>query len=323
MDLIDEKEDKNLYLPPIKKVIDKLKESNRQRIFLLGPEGSGKTTVLDYFHNTQSDIKNPIFNHSDLAYYGILTNDTFIFELYNTCCILQKLIKRIAIYDNSLFCTNFFTLFGIVNNILNKIRLIYSIGEIDDISILDLKEYDSAELINEFWQIAKKAFESITLIFDNFDVQDINGKFWQKYINNFLSKYFHIIATISDINVLNNADKIESLNQDSDVIFMDYSFDREVIKEILDLYIFNLYKNDINVFTKRVRFVLSDELIDLMIEKTNGNIFIILVTVQVFYKALDIIPPNDYQNFILSFIDLNFNNEFKNGKSQTLRKLYI
>ena len=151
-------------------------------------------------------------------------------------------------------------------------------------------------LVNTYLNITK-----LTVILDNFDIEKMDMQLYQTDIYSMLKKYMQVVATISDSKVINNSDKLKSLSKDNTLIKVDYNREVSIVKRILDKSLLTEpYKN---VIGKSVSFTFKDDTIAKLINKTNGNLNLMLLAVKMFFARSSEIPSLEYENTLLSIVD--------------------
>ena len=79
-------------------------------------------------------------------------------------------------------------------------------------------------------------------------------------------------------------------------------------------------KQNKNVISKKVSFIFNDNTIKELIIKTNGNIYIMILTIKTFFERIKDIYLLDYDKYLLSIADeyLDTNKLFKSKQRKFL-----
>lgn len=316
---------RGIYLKPVNGIVQKLNDSSNNEIYLIGKEGSGKTTVINELISNQNNPQNPIINcspkYEDLCFFS----SPKAFKLYQVCLIVKRLILFIGKNETPDVYIKFENLLFLIEKIINRVNLMNMLLATDD-------EYDkyfgnlcrieSEDLINMFVELAifNLDYENITIVLDSFDKIACKSAVYQKHIYQLLKEHFKIILAVSDTKILENP---TILNNDSEIINVQYTEDVDVVKNILDyLVVRELFSKEKIDLSKRIRFILSDDIIAQMIQKTNGNLFDMLSATRYLYNHLD--STSDYADIILGYIDTVINkNPIYTGYYKQERKLFI
>ena len=120
------------------------------------------------------------------------------------------------------------------------------------------------------------------LILDDFDLV-VNNINYQNYIYNKLKNKFRVLYAINNNHNLSN-----NILNESQIITIEYNYDDKIIEDILDKY--SLYYNliDKNNLKTRIRFVISNNNINKLINITNGNINLMKQFIYLFYENLNV-----------------------------------
>jgi len=225
-----------IYLEPVNKVINKINSTAKDSIILLGYPGTGKSLILDEYQKN-SNFKNIIINGSLQNFEYIFIPDKEIFNLYQICLIIEKMILYVNKNYSEKIYKNFMFIENTICNILKNINCMIIIKNYGYKQLIDKRYLKNPEILLEnFIYVAMKSidYKTLTLIIDNFDSIGESSISYQKYLYNTLSKYLKVIFAISDSKVINDKNKIENLSIKNDIIEVNYSFDIETIKIILN-----------------------------------------------------------------------------------------
>ena len=293
-----------MIIKPINLIIEKLKNAQKNGVFLLGEAGSGKTATLLTYIEQSKKTNTPVIDIT-LTSISSLNLTKELAKLFQVCIILQKML----LYLKENYLKSYFEHFLLFNTkILNITKDIINMYNLNNYSLKDsiitndilnnpeilLQEF--MNLVNTHLNISK-----LTVILDNFDIEKMDMQLYQTDIYSMLKKYMQVVATISDSKVINNNDKLESLSKDNTLIKVDYNREVSIVKRILDKsLLIEPYKN---VIGKSVSFTFKDDTIAKLINKTNGNLNLMLLAVKMFFARTSEIPSLEYENTLLSIVD--------------------
>lgn len=307
-------------------IINALNESDKD-ILVVGTRGTGKSTMINDLLQNDSD---KVVIDGTLKYTeSLFLKETGIYNLYQTCLIIKKIISDIKKRYEEKYIKEFILYEIYVDRIIKQI---YFMGMTDiyrketDIineELLNMPEILLDRLLN---LMSKKLdLKDIVLVIDDFDVVEGSSQSYQRFIYNRIKSYLRLIITISDKDIVNDNEKLQEFSDDNKIIKLDYSNEVSIVKEIFN----NEIRN--NFIIKRhlpmkynLYFVLSDETIKLIIEKTKGNLFDMLNAVRYLYNNIEELMEIEYNTFILNYIDNVINkNPIISGIIMPKRKLYI
>ena len=293
-----------MIIKPINLIIEKLKNAQHNGVFLLGEAGSGKTATLLTYIEQSKKTNTPVIDIT-LTSISSLNLTKELAKLFQVCIILQKML----LYLKENYLKSYFEHFLLFNTkILNITKDIINMYNLNNYSLKDsiitndilnnpeilLQEF--MNLVNTHLNITK-----LTVILDNFDIEKMDMQLYQTDIYSMLKKYMQVVATISDSKVINNSDKLKSLSKDNTLIKVDYNREVSIVKRILDKSLLTEpYKN---VIGKSVSFTFKDDTIAKLINKTNGNLNLMLLAVKMFFARTSEIPSLEYENTLLSIVD--------------------
>ena len=215
----------NIYLKPINLIIEELKKSSTNGIFLVGEPGSGKTTTLLEYIEKNKRTNTPVIDITLQSIYSIeIYND--LAKLFQICSVLQKMLLYIK--DNYLRCyVEHFLLFNTkIYNIQNDIIRMYNLNNysLNDTCIDNIILNNPELLLEEFLDISLKSlkFKNLTVVLDNFDIEKPYMCLYQTYMYDMLKKYLKVVATISDLTIINNQDKLTKLSKNNTLVMVNY-----------------------------------------------------------------------------------------------------
>ena len=304
----------------VSSIIDKINGSNNSTIFLSGVKGSGKTTVLNEYLNNNLVIDGTVKDEENYVLY-----DKYVYKAYHTCLIINKIIDHIKNnYPNNkkLSMFEFY-----IYNMFEYIKTSALVGYYNKNEIINKEILQSSEkILDEFLLEASSiGLHNITLIIDNFDSLNDSSEIYQKTIYSLLKNRVKFIATISDEEVIKDDVLRNDLLKENAIIDVDYSFNPLVVKRILIKEIVKLsYFYDKVKLMYLLDYVLSNNVIEEMILKTNGNLKDMLLVVKKVFINSDKINNNDYSKCMISYIDDEINKDsFVSGNIKKSRKLYL
>lgn len=308
-----------------KDIIDTIKKSDKD-IFVVGTRGIGKTTTLNDVLNKENDkfIINGTLN--DMEY--ILLRDRNISDLYYICLTIKKIIIYLKERYTEKYISEFIFFEIYIDSILKQIYFMFMTDTYkNDTNLINGDVYNTPEvLLDEFLGLLSKKMDikDLVLVIDKFDEIGGSSQMYQEFIYNKLKSYLRLIMTISDKKVVNSDNLLNEFSKDNEIVKLDYSMDIESVKEILDKEIKRSFIRNNLGMQYNLSFVLSDETIELMIKKTNGNLFDMLNAIRYLYYHIKELNKNEYDVYIIDYIDNVINrNPIFTGIIIPERKLYI
>lgn len=293
MSFIHESHKQVLTITPILKVLDEIKKTDKN-VFLAGPEGSGKSTVLEFINSATS------YNLIDGSIKGgefIMVPDIQIFNFYHTLLLCKKILDYYFQHEQ---ITNYFQKFvdlrNKINFILFKFNSYYIRGETDYsyFSKYDLSHPERLfEILNELLSVFPHTNKNTLIAIDNFDKVGESNVRYQTYMYNAIKDYFRVIITVSDRGVLTNSKRLDSLNQKGQVVKVDYNEDIDTMRQIIAA------NNGLTLDSD----ILSSEILQILIEKSNGNIVIMLSAIRSLLKRIHELLPHEYSEYLLHYFE--------------------
>lgn len=297
-------------------------------ILLVGKRGYGKTTILKEVAK-YSDREKMLVNGTVKLGEEIFLVDRDVYNLYHICLIIKKILLNIRTKYIPEYM-NCFVEFEIqMDNILRQIGYMNMTGIHRRVTKLITEDlYSRPEiLLDEILRLISKYLniKDLTLIVDNFDEVDYSSKRYQEFLYNRIKEYINLILTISDERVIDNNSLLEDFSEDNEVIKLDYSTSLDSVKEILEQEVHEILSRDkVFVLNHQLKYVLSDETILLMIEKTNGNLFDMLNALRTLYHHIDELDVIECNAYILNYIDKVINmNPIISGHIIPKRTLHV
>lgn len=316
-----------LVKQPINEISEMLKKSIVKKTILYGQRGSGRTTVLK--------------NHQ---YRNVGTENPAIYVRFDSVGLFNNNLEGLEADFDKEFITYFYEL-SMANKILNFIKTNYEnlfnkhfkkdkeqiekLGE-------EINEYIRnyyykeislnnnmmiGELTIGYIEKLKKFTElnSLTLMIDRFDWTDNNSIIAQYILKEYFNIFDKSIITTDDEQLVNNESaRLPLIEQGFDFVETNYVKDIDILKIIITSRI-EKYNLKISKLKKFPIDVLTDKVFAKLIKKTNGNINVILNSINEMVSIWQ--WENDFNkefNFIES-IDYCINKQLEQVKS--LKKL--
>ena len=264
----------------ITNIIEQIQNTSKDVIFLQGNNGSGKTTIINEISKLQNVI-NITINYDEKKYF-INKN---IQNIYHILLIIKKIILYYININND-FKIEFLFYYRRINNLLNIINIEYIAKKEKAFMLIVPKilNIDYNELLEELLDNLSHCIinSNNLLILDDFDLV-VNNINYQNYIYNKLKNKFRVLYAINNNHNLSN-----NILNESQIITIEYNYDDKIIEDILDKY--SLYYNliDKNNLKTRIRFVISNNNINKLINITNGNINLMKQFIYLFYENLNV-----------------------------------
>jgi len=260
-----------IYKTPSMEIVDKIYNSKKDKIILTGVKKSGKTTTLKCLTDRSYNSKDIMIyiDYSNLSYTSNLSKIEY--EYYYELLFAKKILDFIKenysncyidlVFDDKYIQTEF-------DKLKNYLGL--------RICPSNNLNYQKGMFINRIIQILKQivGINSITVLIDHFDFYGYSSKRFQNYMMEFFDMFDKVVITSND----SSLSKEQLEDKGYELIEVDYSKKIDNIKNILIsqfTYWFNqINYNNINtaVVTKINYLINNDEFCYLLIEKTNGNI---------------------------------------------------
>lgn len=269
-------------------------------VFLAGNRGSGKTTVLNYIEKNCPNCIDVSIRDEE---YQLIKN-VLVYNLYHTCLVINKILNKyrdtFSINDSEyIYFTN------VLDSLFSDIIFMYATGKYKS----NLIDSDVLNNPNKLIKIMKLLLKNngidtnMILLIDDFDRTGNGSQMYQSFILNNLKQEFKLIMAISDKEML--------CSEYSDMIVdITYNYDVSVVKEILN-------NESMKVTNEEfcVNNILTDEIILNLINKTDGNIYVMLMSIRELYRNIDEILSSEYQEFLLNHIDYLYHEKFSRLKS--------
>lgn len=307
-------------------IIDLLNKTDKD-IMLIGGRGTGKTILLnDALENSANNILiDGTLKNGD----GLFLKTTNLYNLYQTCLIIQKIILNIKKYYSEKYINDFVFFEAYIDNLMKQIYFI-SMTDLYDKGLKSINQNLLNEpeiLLDELLNIMSKKLDikDLTVVIDDFDVVEGSSQRYQKFFYNRIKSYLRLIITVSDKEVINNDELLQGFSNENEIIKLDYSKNVLTVREILNEEIYNNFiKTRLLPMKYNLYFVLSDDTIELMIKKTKGNLFDMLTAIRYLYSNIEKLDRSEYSTFLLDYIDGEINkNPILTGIVVPERKLYI
>lgn len=292
-----------IYSNPIKEVTKKIEHTEKDMIFLTGTRKSGKSTVINYYKNKNRD--NFIVDCSNKFEDYFIIPDHNLARLYYTCIIINKIIEYIKINHNKEY-NNFCMYEFVTNKIINEIKNMVTTLNYGSRNIIFNEEfYENPNIIlDDFLDTFVKRFgkQILTILIDNFDSYGSSSYYYQNAVYSSIKNRMKGVLVVSDETVLNSERK-KTLETNNEIIEVNYSFDPETVKEILDtMYINEQLRNNKLSMIVRLRFILDENTIKKMIFITNGNLYEMYTAYKNLINNIDNLNPKDYSKYITDYL---------------------
>ncbi len=258
----------------VNNIINNINSMSFQTLFLIGKKGSGKTFILNEFSKQDN-----VLNISNLYHDNKNFLNTKINNLYYMVVILRNIIEKIVNKRPELM--------PVLENYNNKLFSIWEYLEINYLAYHKFfmkndkhlqyisKYYNNDELIKELLTLIGEEVNKYIYVIDNlYFNKDIINYENTGYLN--FSKYIKIVFGVSNYDKKNKIPYLE----------IKYNTDYQIVEDILDGYIMTSGYIDENNLNLRIRFILSKEDIENLIQKTNGNITIMKYIIVEFYRRI-------------------------------------
>ena len=309
-----------IYEKPILEIENELKSLNEDVVFLMGGKGTGKTTIIDHFVKNNNFVINASVNQGEY----IQISDLELFNLYHTCLIAIKIINNLEVYAYKEKIDKLAIYKKILIDLINRIKLMSMIGcfkSKDSLINPILLNNPDIIILRLLEKIDFIKIEDIKIIIDDFDKLSYSSKRYQKIIYSLLKNKLQLITTVSDESIINNPQKISDYGY---VLDVDYSFDLETIKNILNLELLKSFKSKKSGIVIPSIEIFSDKFILRMIKKTNGDLDIMKRIIARLCFHIDELTVTQYESFLNDYIDYETKYyAIVTGNVSPIRKLYL
>lgn len=292
-------------------IVDALSKTNKD-IILAGNRGTGKTTIInDAINNNDGYI---LINGTVNNMEYLFLKERNIYNLYHVCLIIKKILLNIKNFNFDEYMLNFNFFDRYINHVIQQIYFMSLIDKYEHCEKVIAKEIiDKPELLldNLLGLISKKIdIKDFSIVIDDFDKIGGGSQLYQEFVYKRLKQYFRLIIAISDNKVVNNPDSLQKFRNDNEVIKLNYSSDIEMVRRIFLDEIKKYYIKTPKVLLKKdLYFSLDDVTIELMIKKTNGNLFDMLSALRYLFNHADNLDMNEYGFFMIDYIENVINKE--------------
>lgn len=263
---------------PIRGIYQQIENMNKKIVVLTGNRGSGRSTVLQSKTNENGKGKDfHIYHFFEHCGIGVTTDEVGIsfiehrFELYMASVLLNCLKKQgIFTEQDKKISEEVKKAFASFHNDASKIRC----GKHINTTIATPGYYteDLVQEIKELFQV-----ENLYFLGDRFDWMFNFNPLAQKCISAYFPLFDKVVLTTDDKNY----------NASYPTIEVNYGTNKEVVKRILKYYVYlenkrRAQKGDYLPLDRN----LGEETLDFIIEKANGDIQSIILSVNSLYSAL-------------------------------------
>lgn len=271
---------KEIVREPVNDLYKKISNDPSQKIILTGGRGTGKTITLRNMETENINSNNTIF-YIDFSSINVLQqkqpkfiNKQFLCHIYELtlCKYILNYIKK-----------NYFSIYEIYFKDFDL--LLYSITEKTN-SCINNSFYESIKLNNYLipTELSYKILNnfrnclnvnSICLIIDRFDWLN-NNEMSQYIVSSFFDMFDKSIITADDYSLQNKENRQNFIDKGYSFVDVDYGKDIDIAKNILQKrieYYNAIVDPDHTPFSKEN---IADEIYEILINKTNGNITLML-----------------------------------------------
>lgn len=264
-------------------VIRKIEDKKANKLIIAGQNGSGKTTTLKYYTNKNID-NNVIYIDYKNIFYDYSLN-TIEYKFYHELILSKKILDFIK--NNTKYYHNFDMYSKIIDHELENfyIYLVTRFYGKTDIN------FDRSFISNITFNIKSIDTNPITLIIDHFDLVGNSSQRFQEFMKSYFCFFDKIIITSNDSDILKPSRKKDLENKDYEIIKIDYNYNVKYVKEILDKYFLEWFpSNFIDIkYAKKIKEIITiirnDNFCKYLINKTNGNIDMMLSIIRTFYVS--------------------------------------
>ena len=242
----------------IDKIHTKINESNEKVIVLKGVRGSGRTTVL-LSKETKNQVGKEInvYNHFEHAGFGVTSKDVGIDFIKHKFELEMTSVLLKYLISNGIFDKRT----EIIKEEVRKLRKLF----VYDINCLGINGNFKSEIIKPGH-------------YTEYLAKEIRGIYYpQKF-----SLFDQVVLTTDDETYASKYPTIE----------VNYGREKEVVKEIIRKYV-NTTNNSKSVEERLDLTYISEETIDYIVEKANGDIEVILRTIKKIYSYFDCYPEEE------------------------------
>lgn len=299
---------------PIDAIHKKIDESNDHVLVLKGVRGSGRTTIL-----LEKEAKNyvgkeiNIYHHFEHAGFGVTKKDVgsdFIkhrFELEMASVFLRYLISN-GIFDKRT---------EIITEELKELRRLF----VYDINMLGVNGCFKSKILKPgyYTEYLAKEIRSIyypekfSFLVDRFDWMFNRSIEAQECIRDYFPLFDQVVLTTDD----------ETYSSKYPTIEVNYGKEKEVVKAIIGKYVETINNNK-SIEDQLDLSYISEETIDYVVERANGDIEVILRTIKNLYSYFDCYPEDELNGALKVEIREQVNKRQKLKQPEYLRpKFYV
>jgi len=284
MNLLDAREtilSANFFEDPVEKINGVIDSSGSKRTILYGPKGGGKSIVLSYREYKAISTPSPaIYTHFDACGKFRGYDDWFVSHYYELE-MARNIILYIKKYYRVLYESRFLELHKKINSLTEEIDNYFRNHSYKRIELSQKLTTGviCTQLLDEFKTAL--SLESTSLLINRFDSTECSSAAVQNILGSYFDLFDQVVISVDDESISENPERrIELVEKGYSLIPVDYGKDLSTVKKIVELYVANY--NAKKLFNEK-RFpieLLTDEMYELLIARSGGNISNILVAIR-------------------------------------------
>lgn len=308
----------NYYKKPVEEISSKIIDSNEKRIILQGVKGAGKSTVL--YHNRNNTLYTPHVSiistfHNSIPFFGI--NDLFTKEYYEYFYELEIsfiLLSQIKLFYSDIFDKHFTDIYEEITKRLKELTIYTRISNKEQKNLKEILAFGS--LTDPIIRTFKKevSLQTLDLQIDQFEY---NSPYHQANLVNYDKIFDQLILACNIECVSPNLEE-----KGYKIIDVNYGKNKEVLREILKQ---RIIEYNISIEKEKVTFPfnkMTDNIIEALIELSNGNISIVLDSLYIASETL-FSYKNASLNDITSYLQREIDKKEKTEKMYPAKKLHL
>ena len=269
---------------PVDKVCEKIENSDSKRIILSGGRGAGKSVVLESLEKKHLDDERHFIytGFSTIPIFGHAPDDLFpeqFWKHYYELYFAQKILWHIKgnNYNHGMIYENHFQE---VNLLLNDIAM-QTTSYINNATYggVSINRYLAPmELSSQIVDDIKKHLnlKSLSLMIDRFDWTNGRSELVQELLSQYFDLFDQVIVTTDDESLLERKNRKALIEKGYSFINVNYGKNMMVIKSIIRRRIQNHNQNLRRGENRFPEDIITNEIYQSLITKTNGNIKVML-----------------------------------------------
>ncbi|HOP65894.1 MAG TPA: hypothetical protein PLX66_02620 [Bacilli bacterium] len=289
---------------PVKGINREIDSGKSKKTILYGPRGGGKSIVLSYREYETIGTPAPaILTHFDAVGKFLGFDDWFISHYYELE-MARYIISYIKKYHGKIYESRFLKLHERINGLTREIDNYFHNHFYQNIELS--QKLKTGDICNQLLDEFRKALtpKSVSLLIDHFDSTDCNSVIAQKTLAGYFELFDQIVLAVSDISIYEAKIKgwpgmgnTELIDKGYSLVSVDYGKDLATIKKIVELYVAHYNANKL-VNEKRFPIeLLTDEMYELLLKRSRGNISKVLVAIRQAIKRFDFESVKDIFNY--------------------------